>query len=201
MMNDHAHAAVLPIRRTGLSLPVSVPIKGFDRGYHWHETLRDGSQVVIRPLTRDDAGRERKFLERLTPTSLHYRFLGEVAVTDRLVRELVDVDSTREAAFIALQQDADGRADEQVGVARFCASRDNTACECAVVVSDTWQGRGLGYILMRHLIEVARQSGIRRMISIDSARNQPMRALATDLGFARTVDPAFPAEAVYTLEL
>src|SRR5512134_2336649 len=142
-MTNHAHVAVLPIRRTGLGSPGGVPIEDFSPDYHWHETLRDGTRVVIRPLTKDDAGRERAFLDRLTPESLHYRFLGGVNVTDELIRQLVDVDTRREAAFVALRE---GR-DEQIGVARFCTSRDGASCECAVVVSDPWQGRGLGYIL------------------------------------------------------
>ena len=78
---------------------------------------------------------------------------------------------------------------------------DGKTFECAVTVSDEWQGKGLGYLLMRHLIEVARQRGIKRMYSVDSAQNQKMRALATDLGFTRKIDPEYPSEATFTLEL
>ena len=197
MSNLHAHAAVVPVHMTGLNASGTAPSPDFAADHHWHETLRDATQVVIRPLTRDDAAHERTFLDHLSRESLHYRFLGEVKVTDALIRQLVDVDTRREAAFIALREGHD----EQIGAARFCVSRDGGSCEGAIVVSDEWQGKGLGYLMMRHLIEVARQAGIRRMVSIDSARNHKMRQLATDLGFQRKVDPDFPSEAIFTLEL
>jgi acetyltransferase len=197
MTNLHAHPAVVPIRRTGLAAPSEIPIADFASHYCWHEALHDGTQVVIRPMTKDDAARERAFLEHLSPESLHFRFLGEVRVTDRLVRKLVDVDRMREAAFVAMRE---GR-DEQIGAGRFCTTRDGTSCECAVVVSDKWQGKGLGYMLMRHLIEVARQAGIKRIFSIDSAQNHSMRRLATDLGFRHDIDSEFPSEIVFSLQL
>ena len=42
---------------------------------------------------------------------------------------------------------------------------------------DDWQNKGLGAILMKHLIEVARARGIKRMWSMDSAENIAMSDL------------------------
>ena len=38
----------------------------------WTETLRDQSQVVIRPVRNEDAAAERTFIESLSPQSRRY---------------------------------------------------------------------------------------------------------------------------------
>lgn len=40
------------------------------------ETLRDGTPVLVRPIEAGDVGLERDFIERLSPKSRRYRFLG-----------------------------------------------------------------------------------------------------------------------------
>lgn len=167
---------------------------------HWMETLRDGSHVLIRPIHHEDADLEKTFIQRLSPQSRRYRFLGTIGEpSDDLVRRLTDVDYRRDAAFIALvHRDGEKR---EVGVSRFSLSADGRSCECAVTVADEWQHKGLGVVLMRHLIEVARSRGIRSMVSYDAADNAAMRDLAAFLGFRRKTDPGDPKQVVHTLEL
>lgn len=184
---------------TWLAKPGNEAVSEFDPMAHWHETLRDGSRVLIRPIGREDAALERAFIERLSPASRQYRFLGQVKMSDEMIRRLTEIDYRRDMAFIALRHEAGEKT--EIGVSRFCVSDDDSSCECAVVVSDEWQGRGLGHLLMRHLIEVARQRGIKRMFSIDSAGNQQMRQLAASLGFERKVTQGYPNEVVYSLAL
>ena len=166
---------------------------------HWHETLRDGTRVLIRPIQKEDAPLERLFLERLSLGSRANRFHGQVKVSDALVGRLTDVDCAREMAFVALRHDEGEK--KEIGVSRFCISDAGDSCECAIAVSDEWQGRGLGHLLMRHLIEVARQRGIKRMYSIDAVGNKEMRKLAADLGFERRVGHDNPSEIIYSLDL
>ena len=186
-------------RVTWLASSGNEAIGNFDPMAHWHETLRDGSRVLIRPISKQDTALERAFIERLSPTSRAYRFLGQIKASDDIVRQLTDIDYRRGMAFVALRHEAGEK--REIGVSRFCLSNDGAGCECAVTVSDEWQGRGLGHLLMRHLIEVARQRGIKHMFSIDSAANEQMRDLAASLGFKRRVDHEYPSEVVYSLDL
>ena len=41
----------------------------------WHEMLRGGDRVLIRPIHKDDVEMERKFIEALSPESRRFRFL------------------------------------------------------------------------------------------------------------------------------
>src|SRR5207344_594371 len=99
----------------------------------WTETLRDGTRVVIRPLVRTDAARERAFIESLSPETARFRFLGQVRHPSiELIRQLTDLDYDRDVAFAAVVPDD---ADEKIlGVARYSTARDGSSCECAVTV-------------------------------------------------------------------
>ena len=184
---------------TWLAKPGSEAIRDFDPMSHWHETLRDGTQVLIRPIAKEDAALERAFIERLSPESRENRFLGQINPSDDMVKRLTDIDYRRDMAFVALRHDVGEK--REIGVSRFCLSEDGSSCECAVTVADEWQGRGLGHLLMRHLIEVARQRGIKRMFSIDLAANEQMRDLAASLGFERKVDHDYPSQVIHSLAL
>ena len=170
-----------------------------DSALHWHETLRDGTRVLIRPIQKEDAAIERAFLERLSAGSRAFRFHGEVKVSDAMIKRLTDVNCQRDMAFVALRHDEGEK--REIGVCRFCVSDDGRACECAVAIGDEWQGRGLGYLLMCHLIEVARQRGIEQMIAIVSTGNRAMGGLATSLGFEPEDARDYPGEIVYRLKM
>jgi GNAT superfamily N-acetyltransferase len=166
----------------------------------WSETLRDRSQVLIRPISTQDKDEERAFIEGLSPQARRYRFLGQVRhPSDALIEQLTDIDYAHEAAFAAVVDE--GGREKFVGVSRYCTDQDGHRCECAVTVSDEWQNKGLGTALMKHLIEVARDRGIRTMISIDSADNAQMRELAAHLGFHSRVDPDDASQVIHELAL
>jgi GNAT superfamily N-acetyltransferase len=166
----------------------------------WTESLRDGTRVVVRPLTRVDAAREREFIAALSPQTLRFRFLGQVRQpSEALISQLTDMDFRRDVAFAAVVPlDAD---EKILGVSRYSATEDGLQCECAVTVLDDWHRRGLGTLLMRHLIEVAKMRGIVWMYSIDSAENTEMAELARFLGFSREIDPQEPGQVVHRLKL
>lgn len=169
-------------------------------GTHWIDQLLDGTPVLIRPLRAEDREREEEFIRRLSPTARRYRFLGDFrAASPALVDQLMRVEFPSRIAFVALLHD-DGKLRE-IGVSRFAATADARQCECAVTVADEWQHRGLGVLLMRHLIDVARGNGYKRMVSLDDASNQPMRQLADFLGFRRELIPDDPARVMHVLDL
>lgn len=166
----------------------------------WSETLRDRTHVLIRPITPEDHDEERAFIEGLSDDARRYRFLGQVRrPSEKLIEEFTHIDYVHDVAFVAVVRE-DGR-EHIVGVSRYGTSADGSQCECAVTISDEWQNKGLGTLLMRHLIEVARANGIRRMFSIDSAENVRMGDLARYLGFDVKVDPDDASQVIHELVL
>jgi acetyltransferase len=63
------------------------------------------------------------------------------------------------------------------------------AAEFAIVLSDDWQGRGLGRRLLGELIAAAQRGGVRRLYGTTLLENAAMIALAQSLGFVVTNDP------------
>lgn len=166
----------------------------------WSETLRDQTHVLIRPITPEDHDEERAFIEALSDDARRYRFLGQVhCPSEEMLERFTHIDYVSDVAFVAVVRE-DGH-EHIVGVSRYATTVDGSQCECAVTVSDEWQNKGLGTLLMRHLIEVARANGIRRMFSIDSAANVRMGDLARYLGFDVKPDPDDATQVIHELVL
>lgn len=166
----------------------------------WKHELRDGTRVLIRPIRGADEALEREFVERLSPESRRYRFLGTIkSPSPELLRQFVHPELKHGVAFIALI--GAGAHKQEIGVCRYSASADEASCECAVAVSDEWQGKGLATILMQHLIDTARLRGIKRMYAIAASDNKHMRELAEHLGFRCSVEPDDPTLVIHTLDL
>ncbi|WP_242103881.1 GNAT family N-acetyltransferase [Lysobacter sp. M15] len=166
----------------------------------WSQSLRDRSHVLIRPITTKDEAAERAFMQGLSDRARRFGFLGEAEGPGEPTGETcVEEGRGHDVAFAAFTMD-DSR-ERMVGVARYSTDDSSQHCECTVTVDEEWQGKGLGTVLMRHLIEVARIRGIRRMTSTASAENVQMHDLAEHLGFQARVDPQDPSRVIYALSL
>jgi GNAT superfamily N-acetyltransferase len=119
--------------------------------------------------------------------------------TPTLRQQATHVDNYGRVAFVALAHE--GGKLREIGVSRHNASDDGKQCECAVTVAEDWQGRGLGVLLMRHLVDMARRKGFARMFSVDATDNQPMRDLASYLGFQRRLDPGDSTQVIHSMDL
>ena len=169
-------------------------------GDHWIEVLRNGTHVVIRPIHKQDVELERRFIEGLSPRSRHFRFLEAMrSPSEALLRQLTAIDPSTDAAYVALI--AVGAEKREIGVARFSAQPDGKDCEFAITVSDEWQHKGLGTLMMQHLIAVARARGIESMYSSDASDNDLMRKFAEHLHFQHRRDPKDGTQVLYTVDL
>src|SRR5436305_5073294 len=120
--------------------------------------LRDGSQVLIRPVRSTDAALIAEAFARLSERSRRMRFLGKKdELTAAELRYYANVDHHDHEALGALDP-ADGRG---AGVARYVRDADDPqAAEIALTITDDWQGRGLGTELLARLSHPGPQEGI-----------------------------------------
>ena len=141
--------------------------------------LRDGSSVVIRPIEPDDRELLRAGFDRLSEQSRYMRFQAPMAsLSDHQLAYLTDVDHHDHEALLAIDPDDP---EEVVGVARFVRVND-TVAECAVVVADDWQERGVATQLLDRLVERAREEGIERFTALVLAQNAEALRLLERLG-------------------
>jgi acetyltransferase len=141
-----------------------------------------GATVVIRPIRPEDAEIEQAFVRSLSPEAKYLRFMSTLKeLTPSMLARFTQVDYDREMALIAVDEST-GR-EVQIGVARYVINPDWESCEFAIVVSQHWQGHGLGRHLMLRLIDVARARGLKIMTGQILAANTRMLAMAKALGF------------------
>ncbi|MGA8338897.1 MAG: GNAT family N-acetyltransferase, partial [Solirubrobacteraceae bacterium] len=132
---------------------------------------------MIRPIEPADRELLRAGFERLSERSRYLRFQTPLTeLGDDQLAYLTDVDHHDHEALLALADE-----DDAVGVARFVRVSDGVA-ECAIVVADDWQNRGLGGQLLERLVERAREEGVDRFTALVLAENTDARRLLERLG-------------------
>jgi GNAT superfamily N-acetyltransferase len=147
-------------------------------------TLRDGAEVLVRPIEPGDREALAAGFERLSAESRYRRFLGPV---DRLgpstLRYLTEVDHHDHEALVAFEPGGD-----LVGVARYVREADaDDKAEAAVTVADEWQGRGLGMALTALLAGRALDEGVGTFSAMLLAENREMIDLLDSVGSVEVI--------------
>lgn len=159
----------------------------------------DGTMVTIRPIRAPDLQLEMEFVSALSPGTGYQRLLSTRTPTAEELRRFTDIDPERELALIALVRAGDR--ERQVGVARYVKDCSPERAEFAIVLSDDWQGRGLGTRLLLSLVAAAKADGVRRLAGITLSTNSGMLALGRKLGFELAAAPESATVTNLTLDL
>lgn len=137
------------------------------RDLRLHATLKDGTRVLVRALRPGDRAELRRGFGRLSLASRRFRFVTPIRrLSEPQLEQLTAVDQVDHVAIGA--RDVGRRGRPGVAVVRFVrlpAPREagadaRTVAEFAVTVIDAYQGRGLGTLLMRLLLQAARSVGV-----------------------------------------
>jgi ribosomal protein S18 acetylase RimI-like enzyme len=158
-----------------MSVPRSDPAAEFP-GF----TLRDGRRIQIRHSRAEDAESVAEAMATASSRTLRNRFfsaLHSLPLTE--LRALLEANSSDACCLVATLDD------RVIGGARFVRLGDLASAEIAVTVHDTFQGQGLGTALMRELIGIARQRGIRLFTGEALNDNQAVIALLSRFGPVR----------------
>ena len=160
---------------------VSGPPMAEAANYSAREILKDGSPVEIRALRPGDEAEMLAAIERTSPQSLQRRFFAmKRHFSDKERAFFLQVDFKNHVALAALVSGSDG--EMIVGGGRYIVFEPGRA-EMAFVVIDAFQGRGLGSLLMRHLIKIARDGGLRELTAEVLPENTAMLRVFERFGF------------------
>jgi acetyltransferase len=181
-----ARLAVAPARQAGAA---RLAISPYPRELESSERLRDGTALRLRPIRPEDEPALQDLARHMNPDDLRLRFFTPMkGLPHGLAARLSQIDYDREMALVARRK-GDGAA---LGVARFSCDPDRQRAEFAVALRSDWKGRGLGYLLMSRLIDIARARGIGEIIGDVLHENAPMLKLAQSLGFRLASHPGDP---------
>jgi acetyltransferase len=146
-----------------------------------HHRVGTGTAVTVRPIRPGDDAIVRAFLDGISRESGRNRLLSARRLTPEEVRHLTRIDYDREMAFIAVACLDD--TETEIGVVRYVVDEDGAGAEFALLITDAWQGRGVGVLLLGIAIEHARCRGIPRLHGVTSSSNAGMLRLAEKLEF------------------
>ena len=154
------------------------------RDYSTFETTRRDRRVEIRSLKPEDRPALSSVIDRASAKSLYRRFFTvRRKFSERQVDFFVNVDFTNHVALVAVVDENGQRV--IVGGGRYVLVQPGKA-ELAFFVIDEYQEQGIGGMLMRHLMTIARQAGLCELVAEVLVENRPMLALFEKSGFQRT---------------
>jgi acetyltransferase len=149
-------------------------------------TMKDGNDVVIRPIRPEDEPLLITFHEKLSERSVYLRYFQPMKLTQRTAHERLTricfIDYNREMALVAERKNEAGEP-ELLAVGRLSKIHGRDEGELAAVAIDAAQHKGLGTELYTRLIEIAREDKLKKLVSVMLPENREMRALCGKLGF------------------
>ena len=145
-----------------------------------HETLRGDERVLIRRARSEDVALYLDFLHNVSAEDLRLRFFGRITeLRAAEIDMLTELDYRHEMAFIALDEDTG----HMLGLVRLIDDLDERTAQFAILVRSRLKGHGLGWLLMRRVIDYAKEKGLRRVYGDVLAENTTMLQMCAELGF------------------
>ena len=150
-------------------------------------TMRDGSRVAIRPIRPEDEPLMIAFHGGLSGRSVYMRYFESLSFAARTKHErllrICFADPQQETVLVAVHIDPDTSAQRILAVARLNKLSDGRTAEIAALVTDDYQGQGLGTELLKRLVKAAPSQGIHRITAEMLRDNTQMQSIFKKLGF------------------
>ena len=180
----------------GSSIPEAalprLAIRPYPQEYASTWQLKDGTVLTLRPIRPEDEPLMVKFHNTLSEETVLYRYFGLPKLEQRVAHERLTRicfnDYDREIALVAVRQNSETKADEIIGVARLIKMLGTNEAEFAIVISDLFQGHGLGTHLLRVLVGIGQREKIGRITALILPGNHAMQRVFRKVGFEVTYD-------------
>ncbi len=138
--------------------------------------LTDGTTTLIRPARPEDFDAVRELHEKMSSDNLYLRFFClSPSSAEREARRICREPGPGHAALLAF---LDGRL---IGCGSYQVTGPGTA-EVAFVVADDMHNRGVGMLLLEHLISRARSQGLHAFTASTLSENSAMLRVFADAG-------------------
>jgi acetyltransferase len=173
------------------SLP-RLAIRPYPQEYASAWNLKDGTALQLRPIRPEDEPIMVKFHATLSEETVHFRYFGLPKLEQRVAHERLTRicfnDYDREIALVAIRRDQATGEDQIIGVGRLIKYQGVNKAEFAIVISDQFQGQGLGSQFLTLLVEIGRKEGIERIVGHILPENYAMQHVSRSVGFEVSYD-------------
>jgi acyl-CoA hydrolase/GNAT superfamily N-acetyltransferase len=137
-------------------------------------TARGGETLLLRPIRPTDESKLVTLFYGMSEDALYRRFMRVVKHVAHEERQyFLDVDYADNMAVVLETSDPKSEP-EIVAVAQYFRRAPADSAEVGFIVKDSWQGQGLGRVLVDEMIRLARQAGLRALTADVLASNEAM---------------------------
>jgi len=158
-----------------------------------HAVLRDGTEVFLRPVRGEDGPLLQDLLAHMSEEDRRLRFFGPLRrLSETLSFRLTHVDYQHTIALLAFAAETGAI----LGVVRLGTETDPRRAEFAVALRSDFKGRGLGWLLMQHMLALAARLGVAEVYGYVLHENERMLRMCRELGFTLASDPTEPEAVV-----
>jgi acetyltransferase len=166
----------------------------YPKEYERTVLIRRGRSVLLRPIRPEDEPLQDEMFKTFSEETKRFRFFGPVKESHEMLVRYTQIDYDREMAIIA--ELTEGGRKKMAGVVRLIADPYNETAEYAIVIGDPWQRLGLGTIMTRYILEIARNRGTKKVYAYLLEDNARMLSMFSKFGFT-----AKKEEDMYRVEL
>ena len=162
-------------------------VRPYPSQYIRRGAMRDGTPVTFRPIRPEDEPLLETFHETLSDRSVFLRYFHPMLLSQRVRHERLSRicfnDYDREIALVAQVSDPATGEPRIAAVGRLSKLYGVNEAQLTMLVSDHYQGRGLGAELLRQLLRVGREEKLARITAIISTDNHAMQEMCAKNGF------------------
>ncbi|MBN2332550.1 MAG: bifunctional acetate--CoA ligase family protein/GNAT family N-acetyltransferase [Deltaproteobacteria bacterium] len=174
--------AKIVLKDRGVISPNHLATTPYPNQYEFTESLRDGTEVLIRPIKPEDAEAHYAMIDSFSHQTRYNRFFShEKHIGDAQMVRFTQIDYDREIAIVAKIRQ--GERELSIGTNRLVYYPHNDEYEFAIVVADDWQNSGVGSLLMDKLLVIARDRQIKRIYGLVLMNNLQMMKFIKKFGF------------------
>ena len=173
-------------------------ISPYPKKYETRWSMGNGEEVLLRPIKPEDEPLWLEMFQGFSEESIRYRFFQVIKDTPHEVRvRYCNIDYDREIAIVPeLVQNGKRRI---LGVGRLSLEPNGKSGEFAIIITDEFQGSGLGTKLTDVVLDIAYDMGVERVYSVMLADNRRAISLMKRMGFSLTYAEDGTVEAILEL--
>ncbi len=166
---------------------VPLAIRPYPSQYIGEWTLKNGQKVTIRPIRPEDEPMMVRFHETLSDETVYLRYFDPIKLSQRISHErlarICFVDYAQEIVLVAEHKNPDTGEHEIIAASRMSRLHGTNIAEFTIVISDAYQGQGLGTEIVRRQIEIGRAEGLDHITAVILPDHDHMRHIFERFGF------------------
>jgi acetyltransferase len=166
---------------------ISPAIRPYPTQYVQTWSTEGDRPITIRPIRPEDEPLMVLFHQELSEESVYLRYAHMVKLKHRIAHERLTricfIDYDREMVLVADRLDPETSEHRILGVARLSKLHGTNQAEFALIVSDSYQQRGLGTELLRRMLQIGQEEKLEAIVGYIVTSNYKMHSLCKKLGF------------------